>query len=168
MWRYYMKKIFILINIIIVLFVFTSCSNTSESLRDNTAVASIEPNTIQQMTLLVDHHIDIDKDGKDERVEMYTSATKDDEGNMMWDDKNEWLLMFVKDNNTIKLFEGDIQLGKIDFWLYSDNTDKFHVASMITQGESIQMTDYCYDADKGSFTSSEAFSIRDINIKFYY
>lgn len=183
-----MKKLFIMATIILAIFSLTSCTFISKDASSNLANTStnssksqgtgdsrngnthnpVNTGTVQGMTLLVQQSIDIDNDGKEEKIEMYTSATKNNSGEVMWDDMNKWLLVLNKSDKIFKLFDGDIQLGKLDFWVYSDEKSGFHIASIITRGESIQMTDHLYDITKNDFISSEILNIKDINMKFYY
>ncbi len=170
-----MKKIIVVINIIISMIVFISCSNTQGNIKQAEVSSSTEvadklkeADLIKDMTLLVQHNIDMNKDGKEEKIEMYTSAPKNSDGNIMWDDMNKWLLQVTKDENVYKLYEGDIQLGKMDFWIYIDANDKFHIVNIITTGTNIAMIAHKHDDANNTFTSEEIYNLKDINVKFYY
>lgn len=171
-----MKKILISAVTIILMIIFISCSGTPQNVSSDlkssiNSLKSINYSQIpssKQLTLLVQHSIDIDNDGNEEKVELFTNAPKNDKGEPMWDDLNHWHLNFTKDNRVITLFDGDISLGKLDFWLYSDNKKQFHIAWLTTSCTGIQMFDNRYDPNKQAFISSEIVSIQDVNMQFYY
>lgn len=73
--------------------------------------------TTENLTLLERMYEDVDSDGKDESIELYTSAQRGPDGFMEWDDGQRWLLLVRKEGEIFPLFNDYVQLGQIEFWI---------------------------------------------------
>ncbi|GFN22693.1 hypothetical protein TAMC210_10090 [Thermanaeromonas sp. C210] len=90
---------------------------------------------------------------------MYTSAQRNPDGLMGWDDGQRWLLLVRKGGKIFPLFNDYVQHGQIEFWIgifnksriiSPDTTDlERHIYVMHTHY--IQLADYYWDQKNGCF-----------------
>ncbi len=76
------------------------------------------------LTLLERMYTDVDSDGKDESIELYTSAQMGPDKLMMWDDGQQWLLLVRDDDKIFPLFKDYVQLGQLEFFISVLNKSK--------------------------------------------
>ena len=113
-------------------------------------ISSSQAIDMEGLTLLNSYSIDIYGDEGEEKVEMYVDAEKDAEGNIMWDDGQNWKLIVEGDNYSFVLFEDYLQLSSMDFFVYKINEDLY--ISTVTSGTAnLTMTEYKYDPDNETF-----------------
>lgn len=82
-----------------------------------------EPQKRLTMTELDVFSHDIDSDGIVEELTLYTSAARDNQGRMMWDDGQQFLLVLEDGENYYSLFDGYVQLGRVFFTVYLGTED---------------------------------------------
>lgn len=121
--------------------------------------------TTENLTLLERMYEDVDSDGKDESVELYTSAQRGPDGFMEWDDGQRWLLLVRKEGEIFPLFNDYVQLGQIEFWIGIFNKSRIispdtgdlerHIYVMHTRY--IQLADYYWDQKKRCFNKKIVF-----------
>lgn len=108
----------------------------------------------EDLTLLERVYDDVDSDGKDESIELYTSAQRGPDGMMEWDDGQRWLLLVRDGGKKFPLFDGFIQLGQVEFWvgifnkskiISPDNLDLERHIYVMRTGNSVQFSDYYWD-----------------------
>lgn len=127
--------------------------------------ASTELRDTNELTLLDEYEIDIEGDGQMENVQMFTAAQRDQSGNIMWDDGQNWLLTVRGDDREYVLFEGYVQLGEIKYWAYTAGNDsKLHITTLQPGSASLQVMDFVYDAKKDGFEGTEIFNPENVNL----
>ena len=119
--------------------------------------AKIE-NSATRRTLLDDSKIDIDQDEQQETVELYTAAKKDSKGQIGWDDGQPWLLRVTDDDKEYILFDDYVQLGKLNYWLYTTVENEVHITTMQTSCAGFLITDYKFDSEKKRFERNIVFN----------
>lgn len=113
-------------------------------------ISSSQVIDIDGLTLLNSYSIDIYGDEGEEKVEMYVDAEKDAEGNIMWDDGQNWKLIVEGNNYSFVLFEDYLQLSSMDFFVYTIDEDLY--ISTVTSGTAnLTMTEYKYNSDDEVF-----------------
>lgn len=127
--------------------------------------------TTKNLTLLERVYEDVDSDGKDESVELYTSAQRGPDGLMGWDDGQRWLLLVRKEGKIFPLFNDYVQRGQIEFWIGFFNKSRItstdagdlerHIYVMHTSN--IQLADYYWDQKNRCFNKKIVF---DSNVSY--
>lgn len=118
---------------------------------------------ISFLTLLDSASLDFNEDGKDEIISMYTTAPKDENGKMVWDDGQKWFLIVNNEDTEYVLFDDYVQLGTLNFWLFSSK-DKQHIMTLQTGSAVLKLSDYMYDNEKGTFVKKEIFNPEFLNV----
>lgn len=127
--------------------------------------ASRELKDTNELTLLDEFEIDIEGDGQMEYVQMFTAAQRDQSGNIMWDDGQNWLLTVRGEGKEYVLFEGYVQLGEIKYWAYTAGSDsKLHITTLQPGSASLQVMDFEYDADTDGFEGTEILNPENVNL----
>lgn len=116
------------------------------------------------------HHVDevdIDQDGRSESLEVYSTATVDEAGNLLMDDGNDWKLVVRKGNKQYLIVDDFIQLGKLEYKTYEEYGDErvFHLLITKAQGAGLTMYDCYYDGEQDAFISQVVYETKG-NIGF--
>ena len=106
------------------------------------------------LTVLEKMYVDVDNDGQDESIELFTSAKRDEDGKMGWDDGQQWLLLVNDEGKSFPFFDGYVQSGQLEFWVSTFNKSQKsspedidlekHIFVMKT-GNAIQLSGYSWD-----------------------
>ena len=75
----------------------------------------------EDLTLLERMYFDVFNDGKDESIELYTSAERGPDGLMWWDTGHRWLLLVRNKDKIFPLFDDWVQHGQIEFCVVAFN-----------------------------------------------
>ncbi len=96
---------------------------------------------------------------------LYTTAGKDEDGEFMWDDSQEFALVVEHDSGYHELIPRQmIQLGEIDFkTFYEVETNDFHVLAEYNQMAGVKIVDFVYDEEKGEFNETVVYEASNIN-----
>lgn len=103
--------------------------------------------SLEHYTLLEKYEVDFDNDNNNETVELYAQVGIY-EGEYMWDDGQNWMLLIRDGERSFVLHEGYVQLGVIKVKLYeSFNDNNIHLISVLEAGAGYQLKDYVYDSE---------------------
>jgi hypothetical protein len=150
----------------------TGCMNENTENENNQIVDENKKEVISsspvedfsQLTLLESFNYDYDLDGTEEAINLYTSAQKNSDGEMMWDDGQIFKLIIHDDDKIFILFDEYVQLGKINYYVYLEN-DIFTITVISPRTASFTVTDYVFDKDTNSFLVNRLIEkITDINM----
>jgi len=178
------RKLFLIVLFVIILGVFVGCSNSQSAsqnqiespsgsddqqiaTRANFIYATDIKDIVDRLTLLDDSSIDIDQDGKQESVELYTAAEKDSKGQIAWDDGQPWLLRAFDNDKEYILFDNYVQLGELNYWLYTTIENEVHITTMQTSSAGFLITDYKFDSEKRRFERNIVFDPKSVNLLDY-
>lgn len=156
--------------ILMISFSLISCQNTwdifdSEDQPTNIiGVTEVDPRA-GMATLLDDFTLDIDKDGSEEKIELYTAAERDKNGEIMWDDGQNWLLVVVDGNEYYPLLNQYVQLGVVYFTVWEDE-DKLQITVIINTGANQNIANYTYNKEKNVFTEELIFDTGGVNAMY--
>ena len=114
---------------------------------------------VDNLTLLDSYNFDFDEDGTDETIAIYTAAQKDSNGNIAWDDGQNWLLVVQDEDKDYELFNNYVQLGNINFYVYTQDDD-YYISTLQTGTAGLTMTQYEYDKDNNKFISTVPFNTK--------
>ena len=113
-------------------------------------ISSTENVDTEGLTLLDTYSMDIYGDEEEEKIEMYVDAEKDDEGNIMWDDGQNWKMIVQGNDYSFILFEDYLQLSSMDFFVYTIDED-FYISTVDSGTANLTMKEYKYNADNETF-----------------
>lgn len=110
------------------------------------------------LTLLDEYIIDFNSDGYDEKIAMYVAAERNDSGEIMWDDGQRWVLVVHGDNKDYVLYDDYVQLGSIQFNVFTAN-DEFNIVTKSVRTASLDVSQYKYNESNDSFIQTIPYSV---------
>lgn len=112
---------------------------------------------LENLTLLDEYLYDFNLDGFEEKISMYTSAQRDPDGNIMWDDGQRWLFIAEGRDEDYVLFDDYVQIGTIDFHIYTED-EKFNILTSNVGTANLTLNNYEYDDEKEIFKKTNFFN----------
>lgn len=139
------------------------------SFRPRNEVQLINPTdqkiSTKDLTLIDEYNIDVDNDQKEEKIELYTEAQKDANGEMMWNDGQNWLLLVKDINKTYILFNGYVSIGTIKFWVYTEGiNNQLHITTLQASTADMLLTDYIFNSEKDCFEKEITYGPKSVNM----
>lgn len=114
------------------------------------------------MTKLREFSVDLDLDGTEENIELYTAAGRGENGEMMWDDGQNWLLSVCDGDKSYPLLSRFIQLGVVHFTVSNDSEEELpYITVIIPTDSSFAMWGYSYDKEKDGFSEELLYKSED-------
>lgn len=117
------------------------------------------------LTLLDSVNVDLNKDGKEEVIELYTTAQRDPNGEVLWDDGQKWFLIVKDEDKEYVLFDEYIQLGVLDYWIFTSE-DNCYIVTLQTGSAVYKLSEYFYDNDKEAFIKKEIYNPEFLNVVY--
>lgn len=111
--------------------------------------------------------VDIDKDGANEKVEVYCDGEISGSGDYQLDDGQTWALVVRKGDKIYPLFDkAYIQLGNLQYSVYQDynDYDKVHIIVEYKTGTAIYYYDCTLDDETGDIRRNNFFGADNINL----
>lgn len=126
-----------------------------------------DPRTSEYPTKLEDFSFDYDQDNKEEKIELYTAAGRYKDGNILWDDGQNWLLVVVDGDKYYKLFSGFVQLSNIYFTFSTIGEDRTPNITFIYNTQcGLQVIECLYNKEKDCFETEIVYQAPTKNV--YY
>ena len=122
--------------------------------------------SLDGLTLLDEYIIDFNSDSYDEKIAMYVAAGLDDNGEIMWDDGQRWVLVVHGDNKDYVLYDDYVQLGSIQFNVFTADDD-FNIVTKSIGTASLDISQYKYDEANDSFIQTVPYSANG-NVNMLY
>lgn len=104
-----------------------------------------DPRLEGMATKLNEFSFDLDGDGVEEIVELHTAAERAENGEMAWDDGQNWLLVVVDDNDYYPLLQQYVQLGTVYFTVTEDNDGNSTITIIVNTGVGLKIMSFSYD-----------------------
>ncbi len=150
------KRWYTLVFISILYFSLLGCANDEKSTGHSQEAIAIhatqtDPRLEKMSTKLNEFTFDLDGDGKKETIELHTAAGRDQNGNMAWDDGQDWLLVVVDGNKYYPLFQQYVQLGTVYFTVLDDQKGKVIITVMVDTGAGMKIVSFTYDSDQKGY-----------------
>lgn len=123
-----------------------------------------DPRQNASWTKIEEVKIDLDRDGREDTLGLYTTAQRDEQGNMMWDDGQNWLLLVQSGAQFYPLMAEYVQLGSVYFTVskyIEDGTIK--VSTIVPTGANLSLVNYHFDWEKEGFVEESLYSAREDN-----
>lgn len=109
------------------------------------------------LTLLDSYFLDIDKNGEDEKISMYTAAGRDSQGEIMWDDGQDWVILVEGKDSDYILFNDYVQIGSMQFFVYTIEDDVY-ISTITSSTANLKLKEYKFNRESEEFESSVKFT----------
>lgn len=127
-------------------------------------ITPVDQVNVESLALLERVEYSLVPDGESASVELYTSASIADDGQMGWDSGDQWTLLTRQGEQVFLLYDEYVQYGEVQFWISSLNTNGIdspetqdldhHIYVMVTTSVGFTMYDYVWNADDCCFRKS--------------
>jgi len=117
------------------------------------------------LTLLDSTDVDLNGDGKDEIIELYTTAQRDSSGEVLWDDGQKWFLIVKDKNKEYVLFDEYVQLGVLDYWIFTSK-DECYMVTLQTGSAVFKLSEYSYVDQKDAFVKKDMYNPEFLNVVY--
>ncbi len=114
-------------------------------------------------TKLGEFSFDFDRDGDDEKIELYTQAERAEDGKIIWDDGQDWLLVVIDGDDYYPLFDSRIQLGSLYFGVWQENNAPVISSAVITSAGAA-LKNFIYDSAQKGYKAQNGFDTGGINL----
>jgi len=118
---------------------------------EKTSIFATEKTEYEDYTLLDSYSFDIDENGVEETIALYTAAQRDSGGDIMWDDGQIWVLVVQGEDKNYELYNNYVQIGAIDFYIFTTD-DGFHITTVENTTAGLKLIDYIFSNEENSFT----------------
>lgn len=112
---------------------------------------------VEDLTILDEYEFDFNGDNIMEKVNMYTSAGKAENGEIMWDDGQRWLVVVHGQDKDYVLFDDYVQLGQINSYIYTIDQN-FFIATLSTGTANLTLKSYIYSTEDDTFIETIPFN----------
>lgn len=102
-------------------------------------------------------------EGQNAQVKLYTSATKDSDGTLVYDDGNQWVLEVENNGEYYTLVNKYVQLGKVNYIAGEDENGEEFITAFISTGAGISVERYTYNGT--AFEGQTVYSSSGLNIR---
>lgn len=123
---------------------------------DSFTISSSKPADFTDMTLLDSSKVDYDNDGTEETISLYTIAGRGPDGEMAWDDGQNWSLVLHDGDKEYVLFDDYIQLGGLHFYSYFQDED-FVITTVQSGTANLILKEYRFDKENDNFICTVKF-----------
>ncbi len=123
-----------------------------------------DPRTANYQTKLEQFSFNMDSDAAEESIELYTTASRGLDGDVLWDDGQKWLLVIADKNRYYSLFDEYVQLGSVYFNVATIGEDQTPCIEVLVQhGCGRKIIDYVYDKKTDSYIENIIYETDDRN-----
>lgn len=131
-----------------------------------TIPATTDTSILDGLNLVNSYEIDFNQDGKNEVVELYSSALLAEEGEVAYDDGQTWSLIIREGEAFFNLVPPTyIQMGGLHYTLFENYTDEaVHILVTNKSSANILFEDFSYNEEIQSFVKEIVYSADNINV----
>ncbi|MEG0773845.1 hypothetical protein [Clostridium sp.] len=169
-----MRRISCILLIGFIFMTFNGCQNSGQASMPSQSVNKVENRLVEavpdesmdtkSMTKLDEFSYDMDLDGSEERIELYTTAGRDGKGEMVWDDGQNWLLVVRDGKKVYPLLSEYVQLGSVYFTVSNNGVGEVSKINVIVStGAGFNLKTYIFNKVKGGFVGETVYSSKDTN-----
>lgn len=168
------NRITVLLMALSLTIILNGCQIQESKVNTDNAEKKVETKLIQETTndprqntswtKIEEINVDLDRDSKEDTLGLYTTAERDKEGNLVWDDGQKWLLLVQSGDKFYPLLSEYVQLGSVYFTVskYSEDTTT-KVTVIVPTGANLKMVSYSYDKDKQGFIEEPIYNSKEDN-----
>ena len=122
-------------------------------------ISPVDKLPVEDLTILDEYEFDFNGDNIMEKVNMYTTAEKAPNGEIMWDDGQRWLLVVHGQDKDYVLFDDYVQLGNITNYIYTIEED-FYIATITSGTANLTLKSYMYSSENDTFIENIKFNTK--------
>lgn len=116
------------------------------------------------MTKLREFSFDLDLDNVEEKIELYTAAERNEKGEMMWDDGQNWILVVNDGEKAYPLLSQYVQLGSVYFTVSNSGEGQIPDINVIVDTDSsFRMMSYVFDKENNGYNQELLYESKDNN-----
>lgn len=127
--------------------------NTPEDGLEEINIPATEKVSTEGLVLLDSYEFDINGDGVEEVIAMYVNAEQGSDGEIHWDDGQDWLFLVEGQDQDYVLFNDYVQLGSIRFHIYTVDDD-FYITTIQSGTANLDVMEYKFDKESKEFVAS--------------
>ena len=127
--------------------------NAPEDGLDKVNIPATEKVSTEGLALLDSYEFDINGDGVEEVIAMYANAEQGSDGEIYWDDGQDWLFLVEGQDQDYVLFNDYVQLGSIRFHIYTVDED-FYITTIQSGTANLDIMEYKFDKESKEFVAS--------------
>ncbi|MGI6585614.1 MAG: hypothetical protein GX301_04510 [Gracilibacteraceae bacterium] len=168
------RKSYICMILVLLLGVLTSCQPEEQNNvqpppeveTDTVLIEAMASDSIEteRMTKLREFSVDLDLDNIEESIELYTAAQRNENGEMMWDDGQNWVLTVCDGDKSYPLLSQYVQLGVVHFMVSNSGTEQMpDITVLLPTDSSFRMMSYAFDKEKGGYIKKLIYESKDDN-----
>lgn len=120
-------------------------------------ISPVDKVPVEDLTILDQYEFDFKGNGDMGSIVTYTNAERNENGDMMWDDGQRWLIVVHSEDKDYVIFDDYVQLGQINSYVYTIE-DNFYIATLSTGTANLTLKSYLYDKDKDVFIETIPFN----------
>lgn len=120
-------------------------------------ITPVDKLSVEDLTMLDEYEFDFKGNNIMGNINTYTNAQKDENGEIMWDDGQRWVIVVHSEDKDYVLFDDYVQLGSINSYVYTID-DNFYIATLSTGTANLTLKSYFYDKDKDVFIETIPFN----------
>jgi len=142
-------------------------NNSSDRGSDYRIIEAVttDPRGGNSWTELSDCSFDLDKDGQEDKIVLYTAAGRDEKGKLVWDDGQNWLLLIQSGDRYYPLLNEFVQLGSVYFTVFEPYDGEMpKVSVIVSTGAGFMLTNYSFDREEQGFREEPVYQEDGINL----
>lgn len=135
-----------------------------ESKAESRLIESVPSDSINTagMTKLSEFSTDLDLDSIEEKLELYTAAGRNEKGEMMWDDGQNWVLAAVDGEKSYPLLSQYVQLGVVYFTVSNSGEGKMpNITIIVPTDAGFSIMSCAFDKEKNGFRVEPIYKSED-------
>lgn len=156
----------ILLLITIISFSSFGCQNKGNPSTEVIHAIQTDPREENMATKLNEYSLDFDGDGALEKIELHTAAGRAEDGNMLWDDGQNWLLLVEDGKEYYPLLHQYVQLGVVYFTIWYDDKGTPKITVILETGANLSFFNYYYDREQQGYKVENIYDSGGINYIF--
>ncbi|MGE5579558.1 MAG: hypothetical protein ACM3WU_05860 [Bacillota bacterium] len=126
----------------------------------------VDPREGRQWLSLSEYEGDLDGDEAPERVELLVRADRSpDDGKIVWDDGQPWLLLVTDGSDYYPLFDQYVQLGVVYFDVREDQAGAAEIQVLLTTGAGFELSKISFSAADRAYKVEQAYASKGVNLK---
>lgn len=121
---------------------------------------------VEELTLADTVETVVTNPDREDNINLYTSAGRDDSGELMLDDGQEWKLIVHTEEGDYLLFDDYVQGKPLGLYVFTEDED-LRIVTLQSGTANLNLNEYRYDRESKTFTLTEKYEAID-NINMIY
>jgi hypothetical protein len=167
-----MRRVSYILLICLIFINLIACQNKEKVSKTSQPVNKVEDKLIgaissesidtKSMTKLDEFTYDLDSDNSEEKIELYTAAGRNENGEMLWDDGQKWLLVVWDGEKAYPVLSEYVQLGSVYFTISNNGVgEAANINVIINTGAGHSLRVYTFSKDRDGFLGGSVYKSED-------